>query len=65
VSNNFAEIKNNVFKRVSKENLHKMAYYDTMERLHITAYIIFVLAQNILEAENAWFWSFAMNTCMI
>lgn len=65
VSNNFAEIKSNVFKRVSKENLHKMAYYDTVERFHITAYIIFVLAQNILEAENAWVWSFAMNACMI
>lgn len=65
VSNNFAEIKSNVFKRVSKENLHKMAYYDTVERFHIMAYILFVLAQNILEAENAWVWSFAMNACMI
>lgn len=65
VSNNFAEIKSNVFKRVSKENLHKMAYYDTVERFHIMAYIIFVLAQNILEAENAWVWSFAMNACLI
>lgn len=65
VSNNFAEIKSNVFKRVSKENLHKMAYYDTVERFHIMAYILFVLAQNILEAENAWVWSFAMNALMI
>jgi len=27
VSNNFAEIKSNVFKRVSKENLHSLVYY--------------------------------------
>lgn len=27
VSNNFAEIKSNVFKRVSKENLHNLVYY--------------------------------------
>ncbi|XP_057854382.1 protein POLLEN DEFECTIVE IN GUIDANCE 1 isoform X2 [Cryptomeria japonica] len=65
VSNNFAEIKSNVFKRVSTENLHKMAYYDTVERFHIMAYVIFVLAQNILEAESPWLWSFVMNSCMI
>jgi hypothetical protein len=29
ISNNFAEIKSNVFKRVGKENLHKMAYHGT------------------------------------
>eukprot|EP01018_Ginkgo_biloba_P005852 Gb_09240 [translate_table: standard] len=65
VSNNFAEIKSNVFKRVSKENLHKMAYYDTVERFHIMAYILFVLAQNILEAESPWFWSFTTNACLV
>ena len=27
VSNNFAEIKSNVFKKVSKENLHNLVYY--------------------------------------
>ncbi|KAH9321412.1 hypothetical protein KI387_016051, partial [Taxus chinensis] len=65
ISNNFAEIKSNVFKRVSEENLHKMAYYDTVERFHIMAHIIFVLAQNILEAESQWFWSFVTNSCLI
>lgn len=30
ISNNFAEIKSNVFKRIGKENLHKMAYHGTI-----------------------------------
>ncbi|XP_008644131.1 protein POLLEN DEFECTIVE IN GUIDANCE 1 isoform X1 [Zea mays] len=58
VSNNFAEIKSNVFKRVSKENLHNLVYYDIIERFHIMAFLLFVLAQNILEAEGPWFDSF-------
>ncbi|KAF0910289.1 hypothetical protein E2562_001475 [Oryza meyeriana var. granulata] len=61
VSNNFAEIKSNVFKRVSKENLHNLVYYDIIERFHITAFLLFVLAQNILEAEGPWFDSFLIN----
>ncbi|CAN6466748.1 unnamed protein product [Victoria cruziana] len=65
VSNNFAEIKSNVFKRLSKENLHTLVYYDTIERFHITAYIIFVLAQNILEAEGSWFGSFLTNAALV
>lgn len=34
ISNNFAEIKSNVFKRVAKENLHKMAYHGIIRLLH-------------------------------
>ncbi|PRQ48760.1 putative Tapt1 family protein [Rosa chinensis] len=49
VSYNFAEIKSNVFKRYSKENIHSLVYFDSVERFHIYAFIIFILAQNILE----------------
>lgn len=31
---------------------------DSVERFHISAFIIFILAQNILEAEGPWFESF-------
>ncbi|KAJ0987584.1 hypothetical protein J5N97_005940 [Dioscorea zingiberensis] len=65
VSNNFAEIKSNVFKRVSKDNLHSLVYYDVVERFHITAFVLFVLAQNILEAEGPWFESFLTNALMV
>ncbi|CAL9093377.1 unnamed protein product [Musa acuminata var. zebrina] len=65
VSNNFAEIKSNVFKRVSKENLHNLVYYDIIERFHITAFVLFVLAQNILEAEGPWFESFISNALLV
>ncbi|XP_068662175.1 protein POLLEN DEFECTIVE IN GUIDANCE 1-like isoform X2 [Aristolochia californica] len=58
VSNNFAEVKSNVFKRLSKDNLHALAYHDTVERFHILAFLLFVLAQNILEADGPWFGSF-------
>lgn len=31
---------------------------DSVERFHISAFVLFVLAQNILEAEGPWFESF-------
>ncbi|KAK8936770.1 Protein POLLEN DEFECTIVE IN GUIDANCE 1 [Platanthera zijinensis] len=65
VSNNFAEIKSNVFKRVSKDNLHNLVYSDIIERFHITAFVLFVLAQNILEAEGSWFEGFLTNALMV
>ncbi|XP_074584542.1 protein POLLEN DEFECTIVE IN GUIDANCE 1 [Curcuma longa] len=65
VSNNFAEIKSNVFKRVSKQNIHSLVYYDIVERFHITAFVLFVLAQNILEAEGSWFESFFSNVLLV
>jgi hypothetical protein len=33
-------------------------FADIIERFHITAFLLFVLAQNILEAEGPWFDSF-------
>ncbi|XAR63698.1 hypothetical protein NMG60_11023728 [Bertholletia excelsa] len=65
VSNNFAEIKSNVFKRFSKDNIHTMVYYDSVERFHISAFLIFVLAQNMREAEGPWFHSFLSNAFLV
>lgn len=65
VSNNFSEVKSNVFKRVSKENLHNLVYYDIIERFHITIFVLFVLSQNILEAEGPWFESFATDVLQV
>ncbi|XP_019464343.1 PREDICTED: protein POLLEN DEFECTIVE IN GUIDANCE 1-like [Lupinus angustifolius] len=65
VSNNFAEIKSNVFKRYSKDNVHSLVYFDSVERFHISAFILFVLAQNILEAEGPWFESFLINVLFV
>ncbi|KAK1387133.1 Protein POLLEN DEFECTIVE IN GUIDANCE 1 [Heracleum sosnowskyi] len=65
VSNNFAEIKSNVFKRFSKDNVQSMVYYDSVERFHISAFILFILAQNILEAESPWFGNFLFNASMV
>ncbi|KAG1334845.1 protein POLLEN DEFECTIVE IN GUIDANCE 1 [Cocos nucifera] len=65
VSNNFSEVKSNVFKRVSKENLLSLVYYDIIERFHITTYVLFVLSQNILEAEGPWFESFATDALQV
>ncbi|KAL8157647.1 hypothetical protein AgCh_002378 [Apium graveolens] len=65
VSNNFAEIKSNVFKRFSKDNVQSMVYYDSVERFHISAFILFILAQNILEAESPWFENFLFNASMV
>ncbi|CDP05543.1 unnamed protein product [Coffea canephora] len=65
VSNNFAEIKSNVFKRFSKDNIHNLTYFDAVERFHISAFLLFVLAQNILEAEGHWFKSFLYNAFVV
>ncbi|XP_047322065.1 protein POLLEN DEFECTIVE IN GUIDANCE 1 [Impatiens glandulifera] len=65
VSNNFAEIKSNVFKRFSKDNIQSMVYYDSVERFHILAFLLFVLAQNILEAEGPWFETFVSNALTV
>uniref|UniRef100_A0A803MP50 Uncharacterized protein n=1 Tax=Chenopodium quinoa TaxID=63459 RepID=A0A803MP50_CHEQI len=65
VSNNFAEIKSNVFKRFSKDNVHSIVYSDSIERFHITAFVIFVLAQNIQEAEGPWFGNFLSNALLV
>ncbi|CAI8618159.1 unnamed protein product [Vicia faba] len=61
VSNNFSEIKSYVFKGYKKDNIHSMVYFDSIERFHISTFILFVLAQNILEAEGPWFQSFLIN----
>ncbi|CAI9785510.1 unnamed protein product [Fraxinus pennsylvanica] len=65
VSSNFAEIKSNVFKRYSKDNVHSLVYFDSVERFHILAFVLFVLAQNILEAESPWFESFLFNALVV
>ncbi|KAL6543871.1 hypothetical protein OROGR_010368 [Orobanche gracilis] len=65
VSNNFAEIKSNVFKRYSKDNVQSLVYFDSVERFHISAFVLFVLAQNILEAEGPWLESFIYNALVV
>nr|KYP61082.1 Protein TAPT1 isogeny [Cajanus cajan] len=66
VSNNFSEIKSYVFKGYSKDNVHSMVYSaDSIERFHISAFVLFVLAQNILEAEGPWFESFLINILLV
>ncbi|GAB4828702.1 hypothetical protein Ancab_018367 [Ancistrocladus abbreviatus] len=65
VSNNFAEIKSNVFKRFNKDNVHSIVYSDSVERFHISAFLLFVLAQNILEAEGPWFGNFLSNALLV
>ncbi|KAL5760830.1 hypothetical protein ACOSP7_019318 [Xanthoceras sorbifolium] len=110
VSNNFAEIKSNVFKRFSTANIHGLVYAgkflsyalyfsvfsdhckmtiflpninnlcytamqkpiyhclmfgNSVERFHISAFLLFVLAQNILEAEGPWFQSFLFNALLV
>ncbi|KAG4977381.1 hypothetical protein JHK86_036855 [Glycine max] len=65
VSNNFSEIKSYVFKGYSKDNVHSMVYSDSIERFHISAFVLFVLAQNILEAEGPWFGSFISNILLV
>ncbi|KAK7252186.1 hypothetical protein RIF29_35967 [Crotalaria pallida] len=65
VSNNFAEIKSFVFKKYNKDNVHSLVYFDSIERFHTSTFILFYLAQNILEAEGTWFQSFLIVFCVV
>uniref|UniRef100_A0A161ZHW4 Protein POLLEN DEFECTIVE IN GUIDANCE 1 n=1 Tax=Daucus carota subsp. sativus TaxID=79200 RepID=A0A161ZHW4_DAUCS len=65
VSNNFAEIKSSVFKRFSKDNVQVMVYSDSVERFHISSFILFVFAQYTVEAEYPWFEKFLFNASMV
>ncbi|KAL3510374.1 hypothetical protein ACH5RR_029775 [Cinchona calisaya] len=38
---------------------------DSVERFHISAFLLFVLAQNILEAEGHWFDNFLYNAFVV
>ncbi|KAI8538769.1 hypothetical protein RHMOL_Rhmol09G0129600 [Rhododendron molle] len=42
-----------------------MPWPDSVERFHISAFLLFVLAQNILEAEGPWFESFVSNALVV
>ncbi|CAI5510569.1 unnamed protein product [Closterium sp. Naga37s-1] len=52
VSNNFAEVKSNVFKRFSRENIHKLACLDTVERFHLSCHLLFVVVQNVVKGQG-------------
>ncbi|KAK6242465.1 hypothetical protein QUC31_013839 [Theobroma cacao] len=39
--------------------------WDSVERFHISAFLLFILAQNILEAEGPWFESFLYNALVV
>ncbi|XP_074324720.1 protein POLLEN DEFECTIVE IN GUIDANCE 1-like [Apium graveolens] len=65
VSNNFAEIKGSVFKRFSRDNVQVMVYSDSVERFHISSFILFVFAQYTVEAEYPWFEKFLVNASMV
>ncbi|MED6156719.1 Protein POLLEN DEFTIVE IN GUIDANCE 1 [Stylosanthes scabra] len=65
VSNNFAEIKSYVFKGYNKDLVRSLVYFDSIERFHISALVLFVLAQNILEAEGPWLGSFLINILLV
>ncbi|WMV33446.1 hypothetical protein MTR67_026831 [Solanum verrucosum] len=38
---------------------------DSVERFHISAFLLFVLAQNLLEADGPWFGSFLCNALVV
>ncbi|KAF6168561.1 hypothetical protein GIB67_005173 [Kingdonia uniflora] len=43
----------------------KFSDRDSVERFHISSFILFVLAQNILEGEHPWFGSFLYNAFQV
>lgn len=58
MSNNFVEIKVNVFKRVDKTNLCQITYSDVRERFHYMVLLFFVFVRNMKELQ--WNWDMAL-----
>ncbi|RUS72761.1 hypothetical protein EGW08_019479 [Elysia chlorotica] len=58
MSNNFVEIKVNVFKRVDKTNLCQITYSDVRERFHYLVLLFFVFVRNMKELQ--WNWDMAL-----
>ncbi|MQL95097.1 hypothetical protein Taro_027760 [Colocasia esculenta] len=52
-------------RRLVGEKKRSVGGRDIIERFHITAFVLFVLAQNILEAEGSWFGSFLTNALLV
>ncbi|KAG6547013.1 hypothetical protein Mapa_011630 [Marchantia paleacea] len=47
------------------DQLHKMAYHDTVERFHILTHVLFVWAQNVENAEESLWLKFFYNAGMV
>ncbi|XP_012942570.1 transmembrane anterior posterior transformation protein 1 homolog [Aplysia californica] len=57
MSNNFVEIKGNLFKRLDKNNLCQITYGDVKERFHYLVLLLFVFIRNMKELQ--WNWDLA------
>jgi hypothetical protein len=49
ISNNFMELKSQVFKRVSPENLVQLTYGDGVERLQLFVFLFLITVHNLLD----------------
>ncbi|KAH9520261.1 Transmembrane anterior posterior transformation protein 1 [Bulinus truncatus] len=54
MSNNFVEIKGNLFKRLDKNNLCQITYSDVKERFHYLVLLLFVFIRNMKELQWKW-----------
>ncbi|XP_059172567.1 transmembrane anterior posterior transformation protein 1 homolog [Physella acuta] len=54
MSNNFVEIKGNLFKRLDKNNLCQITYSDVKERFHYLVLLLFVFIRNMKELQWSW-----------
>lgn len=54
MSNNFVEIKGNLFKRLDKNNLCQITYGDVKERFHYLVLLLFVFIRNMKELQWSW-----------
>ncbi|KAI8052197.1 eukaryotic membrane protein family-domain-containing protein [Syncephalis plumigaleata] len=52
LSNQFVEIKSNVFKRFEKENLFQLTCADIVERFQLTVFLIIIAIRNVVELSG-------------
>ncbi|ORX98156.1 DUF747-domain-containing protein [Basidiobolus meristosporus CBS 931.73] len=53
VSNQFGEIKSNVFKRFEKENLFQLSCSDVVERFQLSIFLMIITIRNIIELSGS------------
>jgi len=61
LSNQFAEIKSNVFKKVTKENLWQVACSDTVERFQLGVFLVLIWVRNWAEMGDSFDYNYIVS----
>ncbi|KNC79035.1 hypothetical protein SARC_08561 [Sphaeroforma arctica JP610] len=55
VSNQFVEVKGNVFKKYGREQVYRIACYDIVERFYLITFLVLIAMRNLKELDWSWY----------